>query len=494
MTFKIIFMKEMCRIIISLFFIINCQQTKAQSTFNKIFKDSLSDHCVRDAVETIDGGFVLVNLKESYNPIATSSELVKLDRNGNVLLKNEIKFEGLPSGFLSICNYSETEFLLSGFIRSGMFTNLWLCIIDTSLNVLQSKSVPIHGYNLYHGRIFKNHNGDFICFGTLEDTTSYKQNYAFAYKFSPDLDSLRLKVFSDYWAWGLDLIERNDWRGYYFIGIGFVAGGSSEKIITLTEEFDMVKSTNLPDISNMSNISYSDQKHLIATGERIYDWPSTEKRDIGVLRYDTLFNLLQSKAFGKKDTEDCPGFTKNIAVSSLNSISIGGTANINFSAIYANQPSWFMLNNVDTSLSLKWQKFFGGDGYYTLWGMIPTKDSGCLMYGTFWDYQHIAEYVNYISVIKVNKDGLLLGVDGEPSTLMKDVIIYPNPGNDHIWAMTQLPETSIEFCNITGKTVLTQPLLPGRTQINTSELTQGMYIYRVFNKTRQIQTGKWIKN
>jgi len=478
-----------------LFLLITCHNVRGQKTFNVLVKDSTHDYCVKDVIETNEGHFILAAIKDIYNADASTAELIELSDEGKVLKRKEMRFEGMPSGFISVCQYSDNEFLLGGFTRTGVSTNIWLCVIDTAFNVKQNKSVPINGYNLFYGRVLRDHIGNFFCFGTLEDTTSYKQDYAFLYQLSPGFDSMKLKVYSEHWAWGMDLIERNDQKGFYFVGVGFASTGEAGKLVTIDRDLNISRINSLQeDFENMSNVKYMDDRHLVVTGERRYSYPLNDPRDIGVLKYDTMFNLVHSVAYGKIDTEDGPSFIKNIAVQSTKSIFIGGTANLCFSAFYANQPSWFMLNNTDTSLSPKWQKFFGGDGYCTLWGIIPTKDSGCLMYGTFWDYQHIAEYVNYISVIKVNKDGLLLGIDGEPSSLMKDVIIYPNPGSDRIWVITQLPETSIEFYDITGKTVLKRPLMPGRTQIETSELSRGMYIYRVFNKTRQIQTGKWIKN
>ena len=476
-----------------LFLLTNHHICLGQLTFNKVIKDSLHDLRVSDAVELSDGSFILTSLVEPYVPQNTKSELVKLDGNGGVIKRKVLSFGSKPSGLMSICVLDEHQFFLSGFVREDSLIKLWLCTVDNDLNKLNEKLVSLNGYNLVMTKVKSTYDGKLICYGSVEDTTSYQQPSAFIYLMTHQYDSINLKIYSDHWSFGLDILQRNDDQGFYMVGLGF-ADGPPGKIVSLNNNLQILKIEGMPDVDNMSSISYCDDKHIIATGERTYAWPSTEVRDIGVLKYDTLLNLIRSKAYGAKDTEDCPGWMKNIAAISLNSIFISGTKNLSFSALYANQPSWFMLNKTDTSLSLKWQKFFGGDGYYTLMGIIPTKDSGCLMYGTFWDYQHITEYVNYISVIKVNKDGLLLGIDGEPSSLMQDVIIYPNPGNDHIWAMTQLSETSIEFCNITGKTVLKRPLLPGRTQIETSELPQGIYIYRIYSKTKQIQTGKWIKN
>jgi len=477
---------------LSLVIILASFSASSQTTFNILVKDSLFDHQVNDAIEVSSGGFITVDAKRSGTS-GLSSRLVKVDRYGHVLATKEVQYSGMPSAFSGITAKSDDELFLCGSVLSGGKTNLWLAVLDSSLEVKHEKMIPFAGYNLHFSKIKMMADGTLLCFGTLRDTSGMQTPYAFIYRFSKSLDSLGLKLFTDFWGFGLDLLERNDFQGFYYAGLGLGSGSSAGKILTLDNNFIVRKTVSMPDIANFSNLSYMDSAHILATGEYHYTWPSTDLRDMGVLAYDTSFRINHSIKIGKKDTEDFPALTKNIAFSSVRSIFLGGTSNMGADE-FSMLDSWYFLNNVDTSLNVNWQKFFGGDGFYTLYGVLPASDSGCFMFGTFWDYHHIQDHIRYLSLVKVNKNGLLLGVDGEPSSLMKDVIIYPNPGNDMIWVMTQLSEASIEFMDLAGKTVLRRQLSPGRTQIETSELKAGMYIYRVFNKSRQIQTGKWIKN
>jgi hypothetical protein len=228
------------------------------------------------------------------------------------------------------------------------------------------------------------------------------------------------------------------------------------------------------------------------TGE-YHQPPDYEDRDIGTALYDTTLNLIHFAALGKKDTVDCPGLTKNIAAPSANSIAVVGTTNFNFGSMFTPEDSWYSLHNIDTTLGLNWQKFYGGDGYYTLYGVLPTRDQGFLMYGTFWDYHHTSDYIRYLSLIKVNKDGYAVSVDHNRSSLAQDVIVYPNPGNDNLFLETQLRNATFILYDPAGHEVMEQGVVPGRTSLAVHRLKPGMYLYRVSMDGQLMDEGKWIK-
>jgi hypothetical protein len=157
------------------------------------------------------------------------------------------------------------------------------------------------------------------------------------------------------------------------------------------------------------------------------------------------------------------------------------------------QDSWYILNNIDTALNLNWQKYYGGDGFYTLYGVLATKDSGCLMFGTLWDYHNTQKYTRYLSLIKVTKDGLLLSINGEPSPLMHEAIVYPNPGSNVINIQTQLISSVFHLYDLTGREIRSQGLIHGRNAIQVQNLKSGLYIYKISQNSDVIEFGKWLK-
>ena len=464
---------------------------KAQSTFSVIVKDTVYDHQIGDALELTSGNFIIVDTK-NLGPSDYASRLLKISPKGKILQDQDISFQALSSCLVSVNTIAGNKILLSGTVRTSGLSKLWLCVLDTSLNVIENKILALENYNYFISKVRIADNNDILCFGFVKDTTSYQDEFSFIYKFSPNLDSLKLKIFSDKWSWGLDLIERDDHNGYYFVVVGYSSAGGSS-IISLDTAFYVQRVIKMPDnVDNMCSIKYIDSTHLLITGEYSYDWPSIDKRDIGVLKYDTLFNLIRTKAFGKKDTEDFPGISKNIAISDRRHIYIGGTDNM-AGYEFSVQDSWYILNNIDTALNLNWQKYYGGDGFYTLYGIIPTKDSGCLMFGTLWDYHNTQKYTRYLSLIKVTKDGLLLSINGEPGPLMHLAIVYPNPGSNMINIQTQLKSSVFNLYDLTGREVGSLGLIPGRNAIQVQNLKSGLYIYKISQNSDVIEFGKWLK-
>ena len=381
----------------------------SQTTFNVTLKDTVFDHQVMDAVELPSGNIILVDAKSIF-PILQCSRVLKINTAGIVIAQRDILDNGDTSVLLSINLNSENKLILSGGVghlgSSQLWSQLWICVMDTDLNVISNHSYSFRGYNLYMSKVTIAKNADIVCYGTVEDTTSYNTPFFFLYRLSPNLDSLNLKIFNEHWAFGLDLLERNDNYGFYLVVLGYRVGlDNPGKIISLDNLFNIRQIVLMPVIMNLNSIKYTDNRHLVVTGEYNYTYPYTDKRDIGVLSYDTMFNVIHSETFGKKDTEDFPGLIKNLSLTNIHSIFIGGTSNMYYYEFYP-QDSWYVLNNVDSTLELNWQKYYGGDGYYSLYGVLATKDGGCFMYGTVWDYHHTQQYIRYLSLIKVSKEGM----------------------------------------------------------------------------------------
>ena len=75
--------------------------------------------------------------------------------------------------------------------------------------------------------------------------------------------------------------------------------------------------------------------------------------------------------------------------------------------------------------------------------------------------------------------------------------VYPNPAHDFVVFEFVGEASSIEITDLSGKVLIQKPIASGdsKVQINVSELNNGMYMFRVFDKTRsQHQTGKIVIN
>jgi hypothetical protein len=213
---------------------------------------------------------------------------------------------------------------------------------------------------------------------------------------------------------------------------------------------------------------------------------------IGVQSYDTNYNLTHYSIFGKSDTNEFPANSRSIDFINTSSVFIGGTSN-QTTFEFDQVDDWYRLNCIDTSFNLKWERFYGGDGYYSLYGILATHDGGCLMYGTFWDYHNTTDYQHYIRLIKVSKDGLLSDGNGKPGNKMREVILYPNPGTDKIIVETGLKNLMVKFFDMTGICVVKKSIQSMVETLDVSGLSAGIYFYRFTCGDKVIDSGKWIK-
>ena len=111
-------------------------------------------------------------------------------------------------------------------------------------------------------------------------------------------------------------------------------------------------------------------------------------------------------------------------------IYVGNTTNLSNGNLYfASQDSWFHLTKVTSNLTIKWQYWYGGDAYYLLHSIVATKDGGCLMVGSRYNYTN-QDYIRDIYVVKVSPNGSTNWA--KDITINDKINIYPNPGTNFI--------------------------------------------------------------
>jgi hypothetical protein len=442
---------------------------------------------VYDAIELANGQFIVVSWRIPQSGIYAAN-IMKLDAYGNLIHQNILRYNGNSSGLTSIIQLSENRFVLSGATYPGPAGNLWICTIDSSLNVIAQKSYILGTYSLHFNKMKLDHQNNILVFGIID---SLSIPYSFIFKLTPNMDSIAYRIYNEHWSEEQDLIERSDHKGYYFLVNGFVSTGSG-KILSLDTAFNIEKITELTEgIGYHGTLKLMDSTHIIVCGERA-PTGNMNKMSIGVQLYDTNFNLIHYSFYGKTDTVELPALVKSLDFIDPSSVFIGGTY---YWQLYTFETvdNWYMLNNIDASFNLKWEKLYGGDGYYWLYGILATRDGGCLMYGTFWDYHNNPDYTRYIRLIKVSKDGLLSDKNGNPGDKAMEVILYPNPGTDRIIVESALKNLMVSFFDVTGNCVVKKSIQSMVESLDVSELSSGIYFYRFTCGDKVIDSGKWIK-
>lgn len=71
--------------------------------------------------------------------------------------------------------------------------------------------------------------------------------------------------------------------------------------------------------------------------------------------------------------------------------------------------------------------------------------------------------------------------------------VYPNPGNNILNIKTPLQNARIEVFDILGKTIFKQDITEEITKISTENWTNGMYLWKIYNEGKEVNSGKWLK-
>ena len=161
--------------------------------------------------------------------------------------------------------------------------------------------------------------------------------------------------------------------------------------------------------------------------------------------------------------------------------------------------SWILLTNLDSNLNLHWQRYYGGDAFYHLWGLKATPDEGCVIYAERYDENtQDEEYDMYI--LKVDTNGLLTSLNDSKFIIPQGMLIYPNPANSFVrisspW-LNQTGQKDIIITNSMGIEVKKMEFsaLQESVEINISNLPSGLYFISIYKDGRRMVTGKAVVN
>ncbi len=175
------------------------------------------------------------------------------------------------------------------------------------------------------------------------------------------------------------------------------------------------------------------------------------------------------------------------------SIFIGGTTN--FSFYFMPLPSWYFVIQTDSNLNVRWERFYGGDARYTMSCIKASKDGGCIVAGNKYAYLNDTIEQLDIHILKLNSEGLLVSTPEQPGIEMHEAIVFPNPGTDQIRfrIASQYKQSTFELFDMHGRIVLSEQVIGKWGEVNSTHLSPGTYVYRIFNQDGLFESGKWIK-
>ena len=419
--------------------------------------------------------------------------IVKLSNEGDLLDSIQIINPNGTCNIGELIRYDEDLFIALGYWSSDSTSELWYILFDNNFQLIADKKIDSVSGMVYDFKHIINQNQNIVFMAHYLSPEIYSFNICL-YEITFSGTIIR-KVFFDsqlLFNQGFTLLE-NVYENNYKIFTRLPLPMRFSCFLNLVDSnFNVIDNNGYFDekIYTHNSAKWINDSTYLLTGKRVITEP--EEWDIGILKMSISDSIISSRYFGEEDTVEWPGLYKNLDFISTDNIFFAGTKNSWFFP-FQQEPSWIMLNILDSDLNLKHQQFYGGDAYYLVNAILATQDSGCVMACSRYDYLTQDEEFD-VYILKVNKDGLLVGTPETESEIENLCRLYPNPGGETLTIDIPKSGLRLTMSDISGIVRFSRNLENRHNILPVSALPTGMYFYRIVNeKNEAISVGKWIK-
>lgn len=470
------------------------QELYCQSSF--IFRYSTSqDEVPCDAVETSDGGLIISSSVGTFSPRYYNTLLIKLNASGDSVKTFQIDKTPNACYIGDLVRGTDGNYFGIGTQVLPDETKLWLIKVNDNLEILVDTTYSIDMLSIVYFFGFTDHDDNLIIYGC--SGIDYFLNHIFIYRLTQGGDSLSYKYYPDSGnEYVFSMIEKYDSSGYFMAISGNyqVNTNGPGQLLTFDSNFNVTDIDSLPmNLQYYYNLKLINSHQIILTGKQSFPFASPRTDKLAIHKIDTSLFFSGSYFLGPWDTISYPGYLHNLDFIDTNNIYFGGTCNQALFDFSTNK-SYFLLGNFDSELNLQWQKYIGGDMYYTLWSIRVTSDGGCLLIGCTYDYL-TQDLERDILIIKVDSNGIVTTTDNNNKIRLHDVIVYPNPGTDYFVVKSgpQVSGAGFIMWDVNGNIILKTNLTEEKNKVDTHSWLPGGYFWLVSDKNKIIESGKWIK-
>jgi hypothetical protein len=354
------------------------------------------------------------------------------------------------------------------------FDSINCVLMDTNLNVLNEYTIesPYHPFFINDVQVFKDR---VMLFGNLLDNS-----YVFSLSYEGELiDSL---ITGNGYTFSCKL---SDSTFYYAVDQGGIP--AEIKVYKMDTSFNILSLDTMPEygIGNGFYIEHFNNK-LVVSGTYTHNTESGYYIGVGIfdMKFDSTY------AFDYFNLGAIDVYPSGIAVTG-NNIYVANYLNLTENTTYCIDS--ICITRYDSLLHVKWRKIIGGDNNYHVVKIFPAPNGGCVFSMTIHD------------LVSDTYDGAIVWLDiagNQVLSIPKNIsvfnkaIIYPNPGQNelNITLPENYTETVFELYNATGVLCRQTKFNTENQNINTTALSQGIYLYRILQNGKVISSGKWVKN
>jgi hypothetical protein len=448
-----------------------------------------------DIRETAEGNYIAVGRRESAADNMMYGFLAKISADGQLLNEQELIFENSFSSFHHIMDITDTSFVVIGAVGpvDTFLNELWVLHLNYDLEITKQIllfSLPNLSFYEFHPKYISN--GNILIHGFVADSNFSSQDLFF-FETNLNGDSITSALIEiEGSQFSNDFIERKNGEGYYAYVMGYfpVNPPGVDNLVKFDTNFNYISVDSVPgNLYNQINAKWMSDYSYLITGK--YRANGMSYCNMGILKLDNQDNILNGNFLGMmSDTNTYPGSNDNLDFRNPDTIFYSGTGNF-VSYPWQNQPSWIIVNCLDSNLDLHWQSIYGGDAFYHSWEVYATSDGGCLVSAHKFDFNTgIFDYD--VVLLKYDANGLITHIE-ESETSPQSMLIYPNPGKDQIIVDNNFDDGLFRLFDQSGRCVLEFTLTHGSNRINVSGIQVGIYIYMISADQNQVSAGKWIK-
>ncbi|MCR5658003.1 MAG: T9SS type A sorting domain-containing protein [Bacteroidales bacterium] len=191
----------------------------------------------------------------------------------------------------------------------------------------------------------------------------------------------------------------------------------------------------------------------------------------------------------KSDDHDFVAECKAVEVGDDHSVYFCYSLNVGFD--YGD--SWIVIERFDEDFNTIQTVYYGTDSdrqCYVAESISLTNDDGVLL---VLESIKLDDFnIGATSVVKFPAEAFV-GIEEAHENGLKVAIAYPNPGKDVLNIKTGLKDARVEVYDVNGRLVHSQDITENVTAINTTNWSEGTYVWKVVADGKDVECGKWIK-
>jgi hypothetical protein len=328
--------------------------------------------------------------------------------------------------------------------------------------------------------------GKLLSVGSLQNLNS-SELYMRAFVMSDNGDSIDYKVFEteQYGLISSILLDSlYNTIDFHMERASTIGGESDAKRMKLDTNLDFISMAPYPS-DNFDGPFYTlpFEENNILSGGYYYD-SQEEKQFLSAIVMDQYLNLVDEVVLCDGEKETYPAWIKCIDYHNADQVFIAGM--YDYSDIHYDLPNWIYLAQLDQSLDLVYEEYWGGDAFYCIFSICATPDGGVVLAGYAYDHNSFSyQYDGF--VIKFDS-AFFVGINSPISSDNCNQEIEVRASNEGIYIESGFNNAEFLIYDLSGKCILTSGIKTRKKHLNVN-LKPGIYIWRI-NEEQDFYSGK----